>query len=57
MKAYCLINRRFNHHTKESENDLTSIEAFGNKTDRDKKIDKYRASRHGRWIKFEIEIK
>ena len=57
MKAYCLINRAFNHHTKESENNLASIEAFKNKAERDKIINDYRQSKSGTWIKFEIEIK
>lgn len=57
MKAYCLINRRFNHHTKEYENDLASIEAFESKLERDKAVDAYRASKGGIWIKFEIKIK
>lgn len=57
MKAYCLINRRFNHHTKEYENDLASIEAFESKLERDKAVNACRASKGGIWVKFEIKIK
>lgn len=56
MKIYGFINVRFNHHTKEYECDINSIELFKSKQNRDATRDTNEKTLHGEWINFEKEI-